>query len=132
VTVNTNISSVLGNGAGAEDGKLLDVLRTISQHLSEATPESRAALATDMKNLDGNMESLTLLQAQAGSVSEQLTSAGARIESLQGAITQALSNTRDADFAKTSTAYSNEQAAYSAALRAAASIVQESLLNFLH
>jgi flagellin-like hook-associated protein FlgL len=33
---------------------------------------------------------------------------------------------------KASIDYSNQQAAYDAALRAGASIVQESLLNFLH
>jgi flagellar hook-associated protein 3 FlgL len=132
VSVSTGLGSVLGNGEAAEDGKLLDVLRTIARHLNEATPGSKAALATDMKNLDANMEALTRVQSEAGSVTEQLQTATSRIEALQSSITQALSNTRDADFAKTSTAYSNEQAAYSAALHAAANIVQESLLNFLH
>jgi flagellar hook-associated protein 3 FlgL len=132
VSVSTNLASVLGNGKASGDGKLLDVLRTVAQHLTEATPESRAALANDMKNLDGNMEALTMLQAQTGSVTNQLQTASSRIESLQSAITQALSNTQDADFAKASLAYSSEQAAYTAALHASASIVQESLLNFLH
>jgi flagellar hook-associated protein 3 FlgL len=132
IPVSTNLSSVLGNGAGTKDGKLLDVLRTIAQHLNEGTPEARAELANDMKNLDGNMEALTSLQAVSGSSTEQLQTATGRIESLQSAITQALSSTQDADIAKTSTNFSNEQAAYSAALRAAATIVQESLLNFLH
>ncbi len=132
VTVNTNLASVLGNGAGAKDGKLLDVLRTISQHLNEATPESRAALSTDMANLSQNMEALVGLQAQSGSATQQLQTAATRIESLQTALSQDLSGVRDADVAKTTVAYSNEQAAYSAALRAAATIVQESLLNFLH
>jgi flagellin-like hook-associated protein FlgL len=48
------------------------------------------------------------------------------------AIGGTLSNTQDADMAKTAMMFSNEQAAYTAALRAGASIVQESLLNFLH
>jgi flagellar hook-associated protein 3 FlgL len=130
VTVSSDLASVLGSGVG--DGKLLDVLRTIARHMSEATPESKAALATDMSNLDAGMEGLTMLQANSGSVTDQLQTAAARIEALQSSLTQALSNTQDADVAKTSIAYSNEQAAYSAALRAAANIVQESLLNFLH
>lgn len=132
VTVSTNLSGLLGNGAEAADGKLLDTLRTIATHLSEATPESRAALSgADLKALDANMESLTQLQAQTGSATNQLQTASARIETLQNSISQTLSNTQDADFAKVSIAYSNEQAAYQAALRAGASIVQESLLNFL-
>ena len=43
----------------------------------------------------------------------------------------ALSNTDDTNMAAASIAYANEQAAYDAALRAGATIVQESLLNFL-
>jgi flagellar hook-associated protein 3 FlgL len=132
IAVNTELSSVLGNGAGAEDGKLLDVLRTIVRHLGEATPESKAALTgADLKNLDTNLDSLTTLQARTGSTTEQLNTAATRIESLQDALTQALSSTEDANVAEVSVAYSSEQAAYSAALRAGASIIQESLLNFL-
>jgi flagellar hook-associated protein 3 FlgL len=132
VTVSTELVSVLGNGKEAEDGKLLDVLRTISQHLNEATPEARAALATtDLKNLDTNMEALVQLQATTGSTIDQLRSATTRIESLEDSLTKALSNTQDSNIAQVSIEYSNEQAAYSAALRAGANIVQESLLDFL-
>ncbi|HEX5224634.1 MAG TPA: flagellar hook-associated protein FlgL [Solirubrobacteraceae bacterium] len=130
--VSTNLSSVLGNGGGSGDGKLLDVLRTIAQHLTEGTPASRAELAsTDLKNLDTNMEALISLQANTGSATAQLRNAATRIETLEGALSRALSNTRDADIAQVSIAYSNEQAAYTAALRSGANIVQESLLNFL-
>jgi flagellar hook-associated protein 3 FlgL len=133
VTVNTNISSLLGNGAGSGDGKLLDTLRTISEHLTSGTAEGRAALnSTDLKAIDASMETLTQLQATTGSVTNQLQVASLRIEDLQDSITKTLSNTQDADIAKTTIAYSNEQAAYQAALRAGANIVQESLLNFLH
>jgi flagellar hook-associated protein 3 FlgL len=133
ITVNTNISSLLGNGAGSGDGKLLETLRTISEHLTGGTAEDRAALnSTDLKAIDASMETLTQLQATAGSVTNQLHVASTRIEDLQSSITKTLSDTQDADFAKTTMAYSNEQAAYQAALRAGANIVQESLLNFLH
>jgi flagellar hook-associated protein 3 FlgL len=132
VTVNTPISSLLGNGQASGDGKLLDTLRTIVGHLKGGTPEDREALANaDLKSLDTNIETLAGLQAAAGSVTDQLQTSAARIEELQGAITQSLSSTQDADLAKTSIAYSNEQAAYEAALRAGAHIVQESLLDFL-
>jgi flagellar hook-associated protein 3 FlgL len=133
VTINTNISTLLGNGQGAGDGKLLDAMRTIAQHLRAGTSEGRQALAsTDLKSIDANLETLTQLQATAGSTIDQLQVASSRIEGLQTSITETLSHTDNADFAKTSIAYSNEQAAYDAALRAGASIVQESLLNFLH
>ena len=133
VTINSNISSLLGNGQESKDGKLFDVLRTITQHLNEGTPEAKAALnSSDLKALDANAETLSGLQAANGSTSAQLHTAKSRIETLEGSITAALSSTEDADFAKTSIAYSYERSAYEAALRAGASIVQESLLNFLH
>jgi len=133
VEVSSKLSEVLGSGTGAADGKLLDTLRTIAQHLGEATPESRAALnTTDLKNLDNNMESLIQLEATNGSTTDQLKTAATRIETLENALTKALSNTQDANIAQVSIAYSSEQAAYSAALRAGANIIQESLLNFLH
>jgi len=133
VTVSTDISTLLGNGQAAKDGKLLDTLRTIAQQLREGTAESRAALgSSSLKALDGNMETLTQLQATTGGAVDQLQMATSRIEALQVAIAKTLSNTQDADVAKTTIAFSSEQAAYTAALRAGASIVQESLLNFLH
>lgn len=133
VVVNTDLSKVLGNGTGAEDGKLLDTLRTIQQHLSEATPESRSALGgSDLKALDANFEGLSQLQSEVGSATNQLQTATSRIEALQGSIEKGLSSTIDTDVAKTTIEYANQQAAYEAALRAGANIVQESLLNFLH
>jgi flagellar hook-associated protein 3 FlgL len=133
IAVSTNISSLLGNGEASGDGKLLDVLGTIAKHLRGGTPEDSSALSsTDLTGIDRNIETLTQLQASAGSVTEQLQAAVSRIESLQITITRTLSNTEDVDFAKASIDYSNQQAAYEAALRAGANIVQESLLNFLH
>jgi flagellar hook-associated protein 3 FlgL len=132
VVVSSNLQSVLGNGQASGDGKLLDVLRTIQQHLNEATPEAREKLVgSDLKALDAGMEGLTQLQAVSGSATQQLQVASARIESLEGSIEQALSNTYDTDVAKATIEYSNQQAAYTAALHAGANIVQESLLNFL-
>jgi flagellar hook-associated protein 3 FlgL len=132
VDISTDIASLLGNGQGSGDGKLLDTLRTISEHLRGGTAEDVSALgSSDLKSLEGNIDTLSQLQATAGSVTDQLQTAVSRIEGLQSSITAALSNTEDADIAQTSIEYSNEQAAYTAALRAGASIVQESLLQFL-
>jgi flagellar hook-associated protein 3 FlgL len=133
IAINANISSLMGNGPASKDGKLLDVLRTISQRLREGTVESKSELnTTDLKSLDANIETLGQLQATTGTAVDQLRIATTRIEALQTSVSQTLSNTQNADFAKTSIAFSNQQAAYTAALRAGASIVQESLLNFLH
>ena len=132
VTVSTNISTLLGNGEAAKDGKLLDTLRTIAQHLRGGTAEDREALGTtDLTDLDTNLETLSQLQAVSGSATDQLRVALTRNEDLQTSLTESLSNTEDTNVAATSIAYANEQAAYEAALRAGATIVQESLINFL-
>jgi flagellar hook-associated protein 3 FlgL len=132
VTITTNISTLLGNGEAAEDGKLLDTLRTIAKNMRGGTVEDREALgSTDLQKIDGNIETLTQLQAVAGSATDQLQTALARNEDLQTSITGALADLDDTNIAEASIAYANEQAAYEAALRAGATIVQESLLNFL-
>lgn len=132
ITISTNISTLLGNGEAAKDGKLLDTLRTIAKNLRAGTPEAlKEAATTNLQSLDANIETLSQLQAVAGSATNQLQAALSRNEDLQTSITGALSNTEDTNVAATSIAYANEQAAYAAALHAGATIVQESLLNFL-
>ncbi len=133
VNVAVNLASALGSGQGAADGKLLDTLRTIAQHLREGTPAAVEALGSgDLKSLDANLTSLTSLQAEAGATTDQLDLALSRISSLQSTTTAQLSNIQDANIAKVSIEYSNEHAGFEAALKAGASIVQESLLEFLH
>ena len=76
VNISTNISSLLGNGQSSADGKLLDTLQTISEHLRGGTAEDVSALgSSDLKNLEANIETLTQLQATAGSVTDQLQTA---------------------------------------------------------
>jgi len=132
VTISTNISALLGNGEASGDGKLLDTLRTLANNLRGGTAEDREALtAVDLKSLEGNIETLTQLQATSGSAIDQLQAALSRNEDLQTSISESLSSVDDTNVAAATIAYSNEQAAYNAALRAGATIVQESLLNFL-
>jgi flagellar hook-associated protein 3 FlgL len=132
VTISTNISTLLGSGEDADDGKLLDTLRTIVKNLRSGTPEGREALTnTDLPQLDANRGTLSELQATAGSSTDQLQAALSRGEDLQTSISESLSNTDDTNVAATDMEYVNEQAAYNAALRAGATIVQESLINFL-
>jgi flagellar hook-associated protein 3 FlgL len=131
--INTDISTVLGSGQGAGDGKLLDTLRTISENLRAGTPAALEALGgEDLKNISANLSQLNTLQAGVGASTNQMQVAVNRVQDLQSTAAEALSNTQDADLAKVSINYSSEQAAYNAALRAGASIVQTSLLEFLH
>jgi flagellar hook-associated protein 3 FlgL len=132
ITVTTDISSLLGNGEASEDGGLLDTLRSIAKTMRNGTAEAQSELGgVYLEKLDGNLETLRDLQASAGSATDQMQTALTRNEDLQTSITGALANLDSTNVAEASIAYANEQAGYEAALRAAASIVQESLLNFL-
>jgi flagellar hook-associated protein 3 FlgL len=132
ITVTTDISSLLGNGEAAEDGGLLDTLRSIAKTMRNGTAEAQSELGgVYLEKLDGNMETLRGLQASAGSATDQMQTALTRNEDLQSSITGALANLDSTNVAEASIDYANEQAGYEAALRAGASIVQESLLNFL-
>jgi flagellar hook-associated protein 3 FlgL len=133
VNISVPLSSVLGNGQGSGDGKLLDTLRTIAQHLREGTPAAIETVSgADLKALDGNLDALANVQADAGAATDQLNTAVTRVQDLQTTTTEQLSNVQDANIAQVAVEFSNEQSAYDAALRAGASIVQESLLEFLH
>jgi flagellar hook-associated protein 3 FlgL len=128
VQVNTDISSLLGNGSSAADGKLLNTLETIVQHM---TGGNASSLAGDLTALDGNMDNLSSMQATLGAVQSRLTLASSRIQDLQQAQTQNLSSDQDADLAQVAIDFSSEQAAYTAALKAASQIVHQSLMDFL-
>jgi flagellar hook-associated protein 3 FlgL len=131
VTVTTNISTLLGSGEPAADGKLLDTLRTIAKNMRGGAEGQALLGTTDLEKLDANIETLTQLQAISGSATDQLRTALDRNEQLQTTISAALANTDATNIPQASVQYANEQAAYEAALRASATIVQESLLNFL-
>jgi flagellar hook-associated protein 3 FlgL len=127
--VNADVSSVLGSGSG--DGKLLDTLRTIAANLTSTPPNVQALSTTGIANLQSSQNSLLQLQATVGSTQNRLSLATTRIQGLQTTDTAALSNVQDANMAATMTTYSNQQAAFQAALRAGATIVQSSLMDFL-
>lgn len=130
--VNVDLSSVLGNGSagsGGSDGKLLDTLNTIYSDMTSGNVTNLGN--SDLKSVDTNFGALTQMQAGLGATSDRLQLASSRIQSLQTSDTQVLSNTQDADMAQVAIDYSTEQAAYTAALRAGANIVQSSLMDFL-
>src|ERR1700722_12940284 len=120
--------------AGNEEGVSRSVGpgASIAKTMRTGTAEAQSELGgVYLEKLDGNMETLRDLQASAGSATDQMQTALTRNEDLQSSITGALANVDSTNVAEASIDYANEQAAYEAALRAGASIVQESLLNFL-
>jgi flagellar hook-associated protein 3 FlgL len=131
--VNVDISSLLGSGTSANDGKLLDTLRTIASDMRSGGSAGVADLSgNQLTNLQNSLNSLEQLQANVGAVQNRLTLAGTRIQGLQNSDTAALSNDEDVDMAQAVTTFSSEQAAFTAALKAGANIVQSSLMDFLN
>lgn len=132
VNINVEIQSLLGNGQGAADNRLLDVMRDVSEHLRGGTTADAEALrGTDLERLDTNLDELTRVRATVGATANRLEAAGSRLDELEESGTDLLSKVEDADMAEVLVQYSTQKAAYESALRAGASIVQTSLLDFL-
>jgi flagellar hook-associated protein 3 FlgL len=132
VQVNVIGQSLLGDGQAAADGKLLNVLRDISQHLkSGITADANSLRTTDLQNLDTNLDALSQTRATVGATTNRLESADSRLQEVEESLTKLLSNVEDADMAQTYTDFSMQQSVYQSALHAGANIVQQSLLDFL-
>ena len=128
--INVTGESVLGNGQAAADNKLLHVLRDISDHL--AAGDTASLRGTDLTRLDSNLDQLLGVRAGNGALSNRLEAAGERLDQIEETTTQQLSEIQDADIAKTMIDFNSQSAAYQAALKAGANIVQPSLMDFLH
>lgn len=132
VQVNVNIQSLLGNGAAAGDNKLLDVMRNIATDLRGGTAENSEALrGTDLERLDANLDELTRTRTVVGATTNRLATAGTRLEQLQEASLNQLSQVSNVDMAEALVNYGTEQTAYETALRVGSKLIQPSLLNFL-
>ena len=130
--VNADVSSLLGSGTSSADGKLLDTLRTIATDMRSGSTGVADLSANQLTNLQNSLNSLAQIQANVGAVQNRLTMASTRIQGLQNSDTQALSNDEDVNMAQAMTTFSSQQTAFQAALRAGASIVQSSLMDFLN
>ncbi len=127
-TVSVDISGVLGTNSS---NGLISQLTSIANQLTSGTGTS-ALNSTDLSNLQSSLNSLSTLQTQLGSTSDQMTMAAGTISDMQTSVTSDLTNDIGANMATTMTTYSNEEAAFTAALKAGASIVQSSLMDFLN
>jgi flagellar hook-associated protein 3 FlgL len=130
LTINTVADDILGSGKAAGDGKLLNTLRDISAHLRSGDTASLSG--ADQTALDTNLDKLLEARAANGAKTNRLEAASARLDQVEGSVTEALSNVEDADIAKTMIDLSSQTAAYQAALKSGANIVQSSLMDFLH
>jgi flagellar hook-associated protein 3 FlgL len=127
--VNTVAREFLGDGQAAGDGKLLDTLRSAVAALRADDPATLRD--TELANLDRNLDTVLEVRARNGARTNRLDSALSRLAEVEESTVKQLSQTEDADIAKTIIDFNSQQAAYQSALRAGASLVQASLLDFL-
>ena len=127
--INTVAREFLGDGQAAGDGKLLDTLRNAVDALR--ADDAATLRDTELANLDTNLDSLLEVRARNGARTNRLDSALSRLSEVEESTVKQLSQTEDADIAKTLIDFNSQQAAYQSALRAGASLVQASLLDFL-
>ncbi|HVV58492.1 MAG TPA: flagellar hook-associated protein FlgL [Gaiellaceae bacterium] len=86
---------------------------------------------TDLAALDAATAQLSSAQATVGARENRLTTAASRLQQLEQAQSQQLSDTQDADMAQTMIDFSTQSAVYQAALKAGATLIQPSLMDFL-
>ena len=128
MTINTVGRDVLGDGQSANDNKLLHVLRDAVDHLNAGDGPS---LRADLSRLDTNLDHILEVRAANGARAQRLETALSRLQQTEESTVGQLSETEDADIAKTLIELNSQTAAYQAALRAGANLVQSSLMDFL-
>ena len=85
----------------------------------------------DIQLLEDKADEVLGVRALNGAKQNRLDAALSRLTEVEGATLQQLSDTEDVDIAKAMIEFSSQQAAYQAALKAGANIVQASLMDFL-
>jgi flagellar hook-associated protein 3 FlgL len=130
VQLNGSMGSVLGNGS---DGKALQVLRDIAAHLRGGTAADTNALRTsDLSAIDASMADVSTARAEAGALSNRLTTAANRLTDLQTSTEKVRSGVEYVDLAEAISQLSSQQAVYQAALQATgSSLSQRTLMDFL-
>jgi flagellar hook-associated protein 3 FlgL len=108
---------------------LLPTLRTLSAHLQ--ANDVASLQTTDLKALDAGFDTLTAKRAQVGAITNRVDAAGQRLDDVFDVTTAFLSKTQDADLPKALTDLSAQQNALQAALRGGATLIQQSLMDFL-
>ena len=131
MSINVVARQFLGDGQGSAppDNKLLHVLRDAAEDLR--TGNVADLRGTDMTRLETSFDQLLEVRAANGAKTNRLEAALGRLGQLEESVIGQLSQTEDADIAETLIDLSSQTAAYQAALRAGASIVQSSLMDFL-
>ena len=108
---------------------LLPTLRTISAHL--ASNDIKSLGTTDLQALDAGAGNLTAKRSQVGAITNRVDAAGQRLDDFYDVTNAFLSKTQDADLPQALTDLSAQQNALQAALRGGATLIQQSLMDYL-
>jgi len=125
IDLNAAGQNLVGDGTSG----LLATLRTIVTDLQSGN--TAALQSTDLQALDAAHDTITTSRAVVGARTNRLDTASARLRELEEAASGFLSETEDADMAKTLVDFSTQRAVYESALKTGAAIIQPSLIDFL-
>jgi flagellar hook-associated protein 3 FlgL len=124
-TVNETGTTVFG----PDGSNVFDLLDTIQADLQS---QNRTALQNaDLQGIDVAADRLQQARSNVGAISNRLDTQLSHLKDQEVNVQSLLSNTEDADMAKTMITFSQTQATYQAALQAGARVIQPSLLDYL-
>jgi flagellar hook-associated protein 3 FlgL len=125
-------AALLGNGSASGDGKILDTLTQLAAHLRGGTAADTAAIGTtDLRALETNRVAVTSATQAIGAMGNRATAALSRLQDMEDNAKNSIDDLTGVDMARALTDYSTQSAAYQAALKVGAQIIQPSLLQFL-
>lgn len=134
----SGISVEIGQGVSLQqnvtgDTVVSPILAAIRQAVTDMSSGGTPAnLGTsDLTAIQSAASTLGAIQATVGSGENRLSAATTRLQQLATATTQQLSGVQDTDVAQAMINFSQEQAVYTAALKAGASLIQPSLMDYL-
>jgi flagellar hook-associated protein 3 FlgL len=124
--LNVTGDAVLGDGASG----LIAAMRSAAANLRSGG-DIDALRTTDLQAISTAQDGISTTRAAVGARANRLDAAVERLAQMEQSAGALLSQTEDADFAETLIAYSMQQSAYQAALKAGAELIQPSLMDFL-
>jgi flagellar hook-associated protein 3 FlgL len=138
VSVSTEVPGANTSGSGAyglitdsrSGADLFNHLIQLQQNLSSGN--TSAISGTDKPNLQNDEDNMTYQVANTGNVQARLNTASSLATTQSNSLATDISNTSGVDLVQTLTDLSQTQTAYQAALQSSASIMQLSILNYLH